>query len=167
MRRVGILDSRGKFKRGVESNRVREREGSMEYVLAWAGETAIGKDIITTQKDVRQIQLAKAALYVAARTLLRECGLELPDKILLAGGFGSSINPASAMRLGMIPALPLENVFTAGNAAGDGARITLLNLDKRREAAEVARQVTRYELPTDPAFQQQFMHALGFPEIDL
>jgi uncharacterized 2Fe-2S/4Fe-4S cluster protein (DUF4445 family) len=64
----------------------------------------------------------------------------------------------------MLPDCRLENIFAVGNSAGDGARIALLNLDKRREAAEVASRVTRYELPTDPGFQEQFLQALNFPE---
>jgi uncharacterized 2Fe-2S/4Fe-4S cluster protein (DUF4445 family) len=116
-------------------------------------------------RDVRQIQLAKAALYVAARILLREMGIERPDKIILAGGFGSYIDKTKAMILGMIPDCPLENVYAIGNAAGDGARIALLNKNKRCEAVEVARRIQRIELPTDPDFQNQFMLALNFPHM--
>jgi uncharacterized 2Fe-2S/4Fe-4S cluster protein (DUF4445 family) len=114
---------------------------------------------------VRAIQLAKAALYVAARKLLDETGIETPDKIILAGAFGSYIDKTKAMLIGMIPDCALENVYAVGNAAGDGARIALLNVEKRREAIEVAQRVTRYELPTDPAFQNQFMLALNFPHM--
>ncbi|MGE5465066.1 MAG: ASKHA domain-containing protein, partial [Syntrophothermus sp.] len=90
--RVGIVDSRGRFKKGLNSNRIRETESGWEYVIAWADETSIGRDIPMTQQDVRQIQLAKAALFVAARTLLKRSGLQTPDKIILAGGFGSYID---------------------------------------------------------------------------
>lgn len=137
----------------------------MEYVLAWVWETSIERDIPITQNDVRQIQLAKAALYVAARILLREMGIERPDKIILAGGFGTYIDKTKAMILGMIPDCPLENVYAVGNAAGDGARIALLNKDKRREALQVARRVERIELPVDPDFQNQLMLALNFPHM--
>lgn len=165
MFRVGILDARGKFKREVKSNRLRETKTGMEYILAWAQETSIGRDIPITSQDVRAIQLAKGALYVAARKLLDESGLKTPDKIILAGAFGSYIDKTKAMLIGMIPDCALENVYAVGNAAGDGARIALLNVEKRREAVEVARTVTRYELPTDPAFQNQFMLALNFPHM--
>ncbi len=165
MFRVQILDPRGRFRKGVESKRVRESENGAEYVVAWAEETTIHRDIILSWRDVRQIQLAKAALYVAARTLLRQMHLEQPDKLILAGGFGSYIDKTKAMLIGLIPDLPLENVYAVGNAAGDGARIALLNIEKRREAFEVARTVKRYELPTDPEFQNQFMLALNFPHM--
>ncbi len=165
MFKAGILDSRGKFRRGLESTRVREGENGSEYVVAWAGETSIGRDIHISIKDIRQIQLAKGALYVAARTLLKQAGLERPDKLILAGGFGSVIDKTRAMMIGMIPDLPLEDVYAVGNAAGDGARIALLNVEKRREAERVAEKVQRYELPTDPAFQSQFMLAMSLPHM--
>jgi uncharacterized 2Fe-2S/4Fe-4S cluster protein (DUF4445 family) len=81
--RAGIVDSRGRFKKSLESKRIREGENGWEYVIAWAAETSIGRDIPMTQQDVRQIQLAKAALFVAARTLLKRSGLQSPDKIIL------------------------------------------------------------------------------------
>jgi uncharacterized 2Fe-2S/4Fe-4S cluster protein (DUF4445 family) len=165
MFRAGIIDSRGKFRPELETRRVREGENGPEYVVAWAEETSIGRDIPISLRDIRQIQLAKGALYVAAQTLLREAGLERPDKLILAGGFGSYIDKTRAMIMGLIPDLPLEDVYAVGNAAGDGARIALLNVEKRCEAGEVARTVRRYELPTNPAFQNQFMLAMNFPHM--
>jgi uncharacterized 2Fe-2S/4Fe-4S cluster protein (DUF4445 family) len=163
--RAGIIDSRGKFKRGLSTNRVREGENGWEYIIAWAEETSIGRDIPMTQQDVRQIQLAKAALFAAARTLLKRSGLQSPDKIILAGGFGSYIDKEKAMLIGLIPDCALENVYAVGNAAGDGARIALLNVEKRNEIDSVTRRVERFELPTDPEFQNQFMLATSFPHM--
>jgi uncharacterized 2Fe-2S/4Fe-4S cluster protein (DUF4445 family) len=165
MFRAQIIDARGRFNPKAQSRRIRSAENGQEYVIAWAEETSIGRDIVLTLKDIRQIQLAKAALYVAARTLLKQMNLEQPDKLILAGGFGSYIDKTKAMLIGLIPDLPLENVYAVGNAAGDGARIALLNIEKRREAAVVARSVQRFELPTDPEFQNQFMLALNFPHM--
>jgi uncharacterized 2Fe-2S/4Fe-4S cluster protein (DUF4445 family) len=163
--RAGIVDSRGKFKKGLKSDRIREGENGWEYVIAWSEETSIGRDIPITQQDVRQIQLAKAALFTAARTLLKRSGLQSPDKIILAGGFGSYIDKEKAMLIGLIPDCALENVYAVGNAAGDGARIALLNLEKRQEIESVTRRVERFELPTDPEFQNQFMLATSFPHM--
>jgi len=163
--RAGIVDSRGKFKKSLNSNRVREGESGWEYVIAWSEETSIGRDIPITQQDVRQIQLAKAALFTAARTLLKRSGLQSPDKIILAGGFGSYIDKEKAMLIGLIPDCALENVYAVGNAAGDGARIALLNVEKRNEIESVTRKVERFELPTDPEFQNQFMLATSFPHM--
>jgi uncharacterized 2Fe-2S/4Fe-4S cluster protein (DUF4445 family) len=163
--RVGIVDSRGKFKKGFESKRIRETERGWEYIIVWADETSIGRDIPMTQQDVRQIQLAKAALFVAARTLLKRSGLQTPDKIILAGGFGSYIDKEKAMLIGLIPDCELDKVYAVGNAAGDGARIALLNVEKRNEIDSVTRRVERFELPTDPEFQNQFMLATSFPHM--
>ena len=163
--RAGIVDSRGKFKKDLSTKRVREGESGWEYVIAWAEETSIGRDIPITQQDVRQIQLAKAALFVAARTLLKRSNLQSPDKIILAGGFGSFIDKEKAMLIGLIPDCELKNVYAVGNAAGDGARIALLNVEKRNEIDDVTRQVERFELPTDPEFQNQFMLATSFPHM--
>lgn len=163
--RVGIVDSRGKFKTDLESTRIRQGESGWEYVIAWAEETSIGRDIPMTQQDVRQIQLAKAALFTAARTLLKRSGLQSPDKIILAGGFGSYIDKEKAMLIGLIPDCELDKVHAVGNAAGDGARIALLNVEKRNEIDSVTRKVERFELPTDPEFQNQFMLATSFPHM--
>lgn len=163
--RTGVVDSRGKFKKNLNTNRVREGENGWEYVVAWAEETSIGRDIPMTQQDVRQIQLAKAALFVAARTLLKRSGLQSPDKIILAGGFGSYIDKEKAMLIGLIPDCELDKVYAVGNAAGDGARIALLNVEKRDEIDSITRKVERFELPTDPEFQNQFMLATSFPHM--
>jgi uncharacterized 2Fe-2S/4Fe-4S cluster protein (DUF4445 family) len=164
--RAGIIDSRGKFKTGLESKRIRQGESGWEYVIAWADETSIGRDIPMTQQDVRQIQLAKAALFVAARTLLKRSNLQTPDKIILAGGFGSYIDKEKAMLIGLIPDCELDKVYAVGNAAGDGARIALLNVEKRNEIDSVTRKVERFELPTDPDFQNNFMLATSFPHMN-
>jgi uncharacterized 2Fe-2S/4Fe-4S cluster protein (DUF4445 family) len=165
MFRVGVLSPRGHFAKGIDSPRVRRGELGWEYVIAWEAETSIGRDLPITLDDVRQIQLAKAALYTAAQILLRELGLVTPDKIILAGAFGSHIDPTKALILGMIPDCPLDRVFSVGNAAGDGARIALLNRHKRREAAEVAAGIRRVELPVDPDFQREYMLAMNFPHM--
>ena len=163
--RAGIVDSRGKFRKNLDSKRVREGESGWEYVIAWKEETSIGRDIPITQQDVRQIQLAKAALFTAARTLLKRMDLQSPDKIILAGGFGSYIDKETAMLIGLIPDCELDKVYAVGNAAGDGARIALLNIEKRDEIDTVTRKVERFELPTDPEFQNQFMLATSFPHM--
>jgi len=163
--RAEIIDSRGKFRKELKSERVRQGESGWEYVIAWAEETSIGRDIPITQQDVRQIQLAKAALFTAARTLLKRSNLQDPDKVILAGGFGSYIDKEKAMLIGLIPDCELDNVYAVGNAAGDGARIALLNIEKRNEIDSVTRKVDRFELPTDPEFQNQFMLATSFPHM--
>jgi len=165
MFRTGIITPRGHFAPNINSERVRQGELGWEYVIAWSDETSISRDIPITLGDVRQIQLAKAALYTASHLLLRELGIETPDKIILAGAFGSHIDKTKAMMLGMIPNCPLERVFSVGNAAGDGARIALLNRHKRVEAQQIAESIRRVELPVEPEFQNEFLQALNFPHM--
>jgi uncharacterized 2Fe-2S/4Fe-4S cluster protein (DUF4445 family) len=161
---AGALDRGGKFVIGDhDTGRLRSGANGMEYVIAYAAESTLGVDICLTQKDVRQIQLAKGALIVAAQSLLDRFGIQAPDKILLAGAFGTYLDKVNAMAIGMIPQIPLDHVFFVGNAAGDGARIALLNVEKRREAMRVAGRLTRHELPADPEFQDRFIKALQFP----
>ena len=165
MFRVGIISPRGHFNPDLQSDRVRKGELGWEYVIAWSRETSIGREIPITINDVRQIQLAKAALYTASRLLLRELGIETPDKIILAGAFGTHIDKTKAMMLGMIPNCPLDRVFSVGNTAGDGARIALLNRHKRLEAQQIARTIRRIELPVDPDFQSEYIQALNLPHM--
>jgi uncharacterized 2Fe-2S/4Fe-4S cluster protein (DUF4445 family) len=162
--RTGIVSPQGKFQEGTSPN-LRKEEGRFEFVLAGESETVSGHAIHINQYDVRQIQLAKAPLYVASRYLLQVFGAKHPDRILLAGGFGSYIDPLKAMLIGMIPDCPVDRVHAVGNSAGDGARIALLNRDKRAEARALLGRIERIELPAQPGFQDQFMLALNFPHM--
>lgn len=119
--------------------------------------------IVVTQTDVRQIQLAKAALYAGVKLLLDHAGLESVDRIRLAGAFGSHIDTKYAMVLGLIPDCALERVESAGNAAGTGARIALLNVAARREIEAVVRKVEKIETAVEPKFQEYFVDAMALP----
>lgn len=164
MFKAGVISSSGRFNQKTASPRVRKGEdGKMEYVLCYAKDTAIGKDITVTQGDVRAVQLAKAALYVGAEYLMEKRGAPKPDSIVLAGAFGSYINKESAMVMGMIPDCDLDRVQAVGNAAGDGARLALLSRAKRREAEQVARSVEFVETAIEPDFQERFAAAMAFP----
>ena len=160
---AGIIDKSGRFTNGLKSKRFRIVEDSPEFVIAWADETAIGQDIAVCQKDIRAIQLAKGAMYSGAKIMMNRLGIAKIDKVILAGAFGSYIDKESAAVIGLFPDCPAENVSAVGNATGDGARIALLNVDKRKEADKVARQVEYIELTVEPAFSAAFTDALIFP----
>jgi uncharacterized 2Fe-2S/4Fe-4S cluster protein (DUF4445 family) len=115
------------------------------------------------QTDVRAVQLAKAALYAGAKLLLERYGASSPDRITLAGAFGSHIDGAYAMALGLIPDCRLDQVAAAGNAAGTGARIALLNLAARAEIEEVVRRIEKIETAIEPRFQEHFVAAMALP----
>jgi uncharacterized 2Fe-2S/4Fe-4S cluster protein (DUF4445 family) len=116
-----------------------------------------------TQTDVRAIQLAKAALFAGARLLMDRLGVETVDRIVLAGAFGSQIDVKYAMVLGMIPDCDLARVSSAGNAAGTGARIALLNRAARDEIEALVRRVEKVETAVEPAFQAHFVEAMAIP----
>lgn len=162
---AGIIDRTGRFKTGLDTSRLRVGEDGPEFVIAWADETSIGRDIVLCQRDVRNIQLAKGAMYAGVKIMMRHLGVKKVDKIILAGAFGSYIDKESAAVIGLFPDCAPGNIYAVGNAAGDGARIALLNVDKRMEADEVARKVEYIELTVEPDFQKVFTQAMWFPHM--
>jgi uncharacterized 2Fe-2S/4Fe-4S cluster protein (DUF4445 family) len=116
-----------------------------------------------TQNDVRQVQLAKAALYAGCRLLMDHYGIDEVRRIRLAGAFGTHIDPIRAMVLGLVPDCEPEKVTAAGNAAGTGARIALLNKKARAEIEDVVRRVEKIETAMEPRFQEHFVGAMGIP----
>ncbi len=163
MFRAGIIDKSGRFNTGIKSNRMRVINKEPEFVIAWAKETAIDHDIVVCQKDIRAIQLAKGAMYSGARLMMNRLGINNIDKVILAGAFGSYIDKESAAVIGLFPDCDMKNVYAVGNAAGDGARMALLNIDKRKEADVMARQVEYVELTVEPNFNRTFTQSLIFP----
>ncbi len=146
----------------ARSPRIRTAGRTFSYLLH-DGTQEGAQEIVITQTDVRAIQLAKAALYAGIRLLMDRLGVERLDQIRLAGAFGSHIDTKYAMVLGMIPDCPLDRVYAAGNAAGTGARIALLNQRARDEIEEVIRRVEKIETAVEPMFQAHFVEAMGIP----
>jgi uncharacterized 2Fe-2S/4Fe-4S cluster protein (DUF4445 family) len=163
--RAGIITHSGAFQEGLRSRRFRinPETGEAEFVIAWAEETAIGGDVTISQKDIRQIQLAKAAVYTGCKILMRRMGVERVDLVKIAGSFGLHVDPAKALIMGMIPDCDPQKVVAVGNAAGAGAIAALLNLDKRVEANRVARNVEYLELASQKDFKERFLEALDIP----
>ncbi len=147
-------------------SRIREDDtGMREFVVAWASESGCKKDIVVTQADIRQVQLAKAAIASGVRMLQRVMGVqdERVAELMLAGGFGNYLNIRSARRIGIIPDLPPSRVRYIGNAAGLGAQIALLSEQERRRADLLAQQVEHVSLASHPDFQEIFLKAVVFP----
>ncbi len=166
MFKSGIIDKSGKFATDLETPRVRKGpDGKPEYVLAWSDETSIGSDITVTQSDVRALQLAKGALYTGAKLMMKIMGIEKLDRVVLAGAFGSYIDKESALTLGMFPDCDIDKVYAVGNAAGDGARMALLNVNKRKEARQRARWLRFVEIAVEPEFEREFMMAMHIPHM--
>ena len=157
---AGVLSQDGKVKvhDSITSPRVIEDGRTYAYVLH------DGQQLIRiTQNDVRAIQLAKAALHAGALLLMEHFGVEKVDRIRLAGAFGAHIDVKYAMILGLIPECDLQNVSSAGNAAGTGARITLLDKSSRALVEEQVRQVEKIETAVEPKFQEYFVSSMSIP----
>jgi uncharacterized 2Fe-2S/4Fe-4S cluster protein (DUF4445 family) len=162
---AGLIDAGGLFYSDAaeRSLDVRYVGRTAELVLARADETATGKEIVVTQNDIRQIQLGKGALYAGVRLLMDRMGIDHVDRIKLAGAFGSYIDPLHAMIIGLIPDADVTDVMAVGNAAGDGARIALLNAEQRLAAARAARAVEYVETAVEADFNDHFVAAMALP----
>ena len=156
----GILASDGAVDGSLadRTDRIVRDGRTFSYVL-YRGDSTIS----VTQNDIRQIQLAKAALYAGVRLLMDRMAIMSVDRIRLAGAFGSHIDVRLAMVLGMIPDCPLQQVASVGNAAGTGARIALLNNASREEIETVVRKIEKIETAVEAKFQEYFVNAMAIP----
>ncbi len=164
LRMAGLMDARGLIGSAEQTGTARcVLTGRTNSYLLHDG-TANGGPLITvTQGDIRAIQLAKAALYAGARLLMDEMGVDHVDRVVLAGAFGAHISAKHAMVLGMIPDVPLDKVFSAGNAAGTGARIALCSVAARTQIEATVREIHKVETAIEPRFQEHFVAASAIP----
>jgi uncharacterized 2Fe-2S/4Fe-4S cluster protein (DUF4445 family) len=134
-------------------------------ILVPRGQAAGGGEIVLSQEDVRQAQLAKGAIAGGIRMLQHVLGVQDADltELMLAGGFGNYLSARSAVRIGLIPALPLERVRYVGNAAALGAQLALLSEPERERAERLAREIEHVSLAAHPDFQDIFVDAMNFP----
>jgi uncharacterized 2Fe-2S/4Fe-4S cluster protein (DUF4445 family) len=153
----GVIDGR----LAERSTRIVANGRTFAYVLQFG--TAERPDMMITQNDVRAIQLAKAALYAGVALLMERYGVERVDRIRLAGAFGSHIDVKYAMILGMVPDCDLAQVRSAGNAAGTGARIALLDATSRGVIEDLVRRIEKVETAIEPRFQHHFVEAMAIP----
>ncbi len=157
---VGILTTDGQLDGALAARtpRVVPDGRTFSYVL-WDGEP----ELTITQNDIRQIQLAKAALHAGCRLLMDHYGIDRVDRVRLAGAFGAQIDPVHALVLGLVPDCDPSGVTSAGNAAGTGARIALLDRGARDEIERVVRSVEKVETAVEPRFQEHFVQAMAIP----
>jgi len=165
-----MVDASGRIKLPGDSDRARKgKDGHAEFVLARAGDTAISEDIVISQKDIQEIQLAKAAIFTGVSILMKKLKLE-PTRlknIYAAGAFGTYVDAGSAIRIGMYPDVPLERIKFIGNAAGSGARMCLKSVEMRDLAEKLSRKVEYVELAAERNFQEEFAKAMFLPHRDL
>jgi uncharacterized 2Fe-2S/4Fe-4S cluster protein (DUF4445 family) len=162
MRKAGVIDRSGRIQPSVSG--VRLQDGQLEFVLVPASETGHGRDIVVRRGDINEVQLAKAAIRAGLEILLADAGLTSADvdEFIVAGAFGTYLEIASAVEIGMFPGLPGDRFRQVGNAAGMGAKQILISAERRQIAAEIARRVEPIELTTHPDFTERFMEAIPF-----
>ena len=154
----GIIESSGRM---LESSRVVDLEGVKAYVIIRPGEDKSQQSIFFTQKDIRQVQLAKGAILAGASILMHSTGVTVADidRLLLAGAFGNYIDPKSALSIGLLPPVDIERVIPVGNAAGEGAKRMLLSLQERALIERVVDHVNYIELAQYEDFARIFSRA--------
>ncbi len=165
---AGLIDERGKFRTDLNLDRIREGRSGMEYVLAWADDTQIGRDIYLTEVDVDNLIRAKGAMFAGYMTLLEGVGLSIQDldRVIIAGGFGRYINLEKAIIVGLLPELPLDKFSFVGNGSLLGARMISLSNPMRADVGEIVSKMTNFELSEVPTYMDYYMGSLFLPHTD-
>jgi uncharacterized 2Fe-2S/4Fe-4S cluster protein (DUF4445 family) len=171
--RVGLLDESGRLISNDAAaatlpglvDRLGEVNGERVFVLAWREPGVFEDAVFISQRDVRELQFAKAAISTGWSLLLEELGQTQADvqQVLLAGSFGSYLSPASAVRIGLVPKLPVLRIVSAGNVAGEGAKMALLSMQERNGAQALLEEVRYVELSDRSDFNDRFVDQLAFP----
>ena len=166
---LGLINNLGKFNRDLPTERVRADNGVWEYVLAWADETQIDRDITLTEIDIENLIRAKGAIFSGCITLLNEVGMGLQDidRIILAGGFGSYVDLEKAMTIGLLPEIDAEKVAFIGNSSLMGAKMSSLSNHIRKNVVEVTRSMTNFELSETLSYMDNYVAALFLPHTDM
>ena len=169
---AGLLDRTGRFVPDEDAAALHQRLAERltmigqerVFVLAWRG-TDPAESVFLSQRDVRELQFAKASIATGWQILLHDLGFEQAEitQVLLAGSFGSYLTPISAIRIGLVPKLALPRIVTAGNVAGEGAKIAALSGRERAEADAIVREVEYVELSGRADFNDLFIDQLAFP----
>jgi uncharacterized 2Fe-2S/4Fe-4S cluster protein (DUF4445 family) len=171
--KLGLINKSGKLIDREEGNselseeirkRIIKGQKGNKFLLVKGKETENGKPIYLTQRDIREVQLAKAAIFAGIKILLKEVNIPLEDiqEIFLAGAFGNFIDKKSAIRIGLLPNLPLKKIESVGNTAGRGAEITLCSKKMREVSEEISKKIKYVELSSRPDFQEEFIKAMIF-----
>ncbi len=173
LHRAGLMDDSGRFlpQEAIAANRPDiagrfvERDGERLFVLATAEESGNGEDIYLSQRDVRELQFAKAAISTGWKLLLEEFGAEESEiqQVLLAGSFGTYLSAKSAVGIGLVPSIPVVRIVSAGNVAGEGAKMALLSDSERHGARALLDEIHYVELSDRTDFNDRFVDELAFP----
>jgi len=165
MLEAGIISRNGKFNTDLHTQRIREGSDGHEYVLAWAPETQINKDIVATEVDIDNLIRAKAAMYAGCQTLVKSVGMTCSDleQVIIAGAFGSHIDIEKSITIGLFPDLPRDRFIFIGNGSLLGARLTSFSTDLLDDARRVANMMTNFELSENTSFMDNYIASLFLP----
>jgi uncharacterized 2Fe-2S/4Fe-4S cluster protein (DUF4445 family) len=166
---TGVIDRSGNLNRNLGSPRIRDGDHGAEYVVAWAEETAHGRDIVLTKVDIDNLLRAKAAIYAGYTVLCQSVGVDPADvtQVLIGGAFGQYINIEKAIQIGLLPDLPWDRFKFLGNTSAKGAYMALLSRSARSRIADAAAKLTYLELSADNAFYDCFTSALFLPHTEI
>ena len=166
---TGVVDRSGNIHLDLPTPRTRTGDHGAEYVVAWAGETEHGRDIVITKVDIDNLLRAKAAIYAGYTVLCQSVGVELADveQMLIGGAFGQYINIEKAVQIGLLPDLPWDRFQFLGNTSARGATLALLNREYRQRVTAAAGMMTYLELSADNTFYDNFMSALFLPHTEI
>ncbi|MDH4205454.1 MAG: ASKHA domain-containing protein [Desulfobacteraceae bacterium] len=170
MQKAGLVSGDGRLLSKEQApqtsySRMLNRGKYKEFVLSAKDRFSGAKEVVITQKDIRELQLAKGAMMAGIRILLNTMGLQEEDvrEVYLAGAFGNYLRAESAMAIGLLPVFKNARITQVGNAAGTGAKMALLSTRALNEALRIARRIKYVELAKIPEFQQQFMKGMSLP----
>lgn len=165
--RNGLLSNRGFFKKDIRTPRIIDSPNGSgkEFIIAPASETATGRDITISEKDIGEVRLAKAAIYSGIAVLLSKADLkpEQLEEVLIAGSFGFNLDVESAIRIGLLPQIDPTKIKLVGNTAVEGAKLMLTSQQAVQEAERISRETTYIELTAAPEFKRIFSQSLTFP----
>lgn len=166
--KADLISRTGKFNKNINHPRLRAGEEGWEFVLVWGTDTEHGKDIVILETDIDNVIRAKGAVYGAIRVLMKHVGMTFDDvaEILIAGGFGNSLNIKDAITIGMLPDVSLEKYRYVGNSALKGAQMSLTSVQALEEVKEMAKGMTYLDLSVGNDFMEEFVSALFLPHTD-
>jgi len=166
---LGVIDETGRMKNDLPEwkERFLSINGQKAFQLVSPNLSERTEGIVLSQRDVRELQLAKGSIRAVTEVLLQVAGLdwEKVSQVIIAGAFGFFVNLKSAQKTGLLPPLPLERFFPVGNAAGAGAKLALRSIVERQRAKELARKMTHVPMTGNPAYEEALMEFIGFPSL--
>lgn len=164
-----VIDRTGMIDTTIDHPRIRQGDHAAEYVVAFANEAGIEKDLVVTENDVKSLIMSKASVLAACQVLMNVAGITHSEigTVFFSGGFGNYINKQNAITIGLIPEVPLDRIKNIGNGAINGANIALINRDERRTLDVIADNIAYVELNAEPSFMEEYTSASFLPHTDL